>query len=1009
MPIISYASLLKGAAAAATVHNSPVENSHSCSNEAANFNAQVQTAQANAASNQANSQGTAVETNNFATNNSNTFVSFSFPLPSSHANAEESEQAANNTALLSQLRYSVDEVASKVPDSALKVQIYTPDSHGTITDDGIRCKQCNISIIGQNESCMRVKQLLIEGHEFELREKTRLFVPLRLEEAPEKLSALEEKFSSEHDVELEFKTHQFDQQLASSPYFDILGKRQNIDKCTMKLTVKLDELSGNSIEILSVPSARPQLITAVLGPQMRKVLNVMLEHQVKISVNAFELVHFAMAQQPENGTLKAKNEVMISSSSSSSCKSALAALKQELSDRNCSSITSRTICCAKAKGESLLLRELANMHEIAFKFGVYIEISQQQSQETSISVHGTHLFLINSAVDEICAILNEYHSCTLILEDEPQNLHYDMSEFDSFECVPTKLRIISQRTETEIIAVSNNITVFGKEANIANALEYLKKLKLVQNHLKECIYEIQKPHDIREFICGKKDGKINKIVKETGVNIEMTNHNERFLSIKLNCESVAQIPQTLTLLNGEFPAEISFYVPEFHHKRIIGHGGKNIQRIMKKYGVYIKFLNFDECVSRNGHPSVTWHAHSTKIFPNVIVKTPFKNREVLPDMKREVLQEANEEEILLKVHQFALPFNKECFLNARFCQEISALSMEYSVDFFLSACASNLLVKGIGAEVAKVLERLANALPVDCVAFEKPSSSVFACERLQKVNCYFVKQLETSIAKKNDLLILSTSCSATTTTGNSIPINSKLSSPTRQSIPSLLAESSMLNPVSMPTTAFKGFENLLFSDSLSTSVKGADGGLFEGLCSAVVNNSSNSAAANSTDKKPPPGLIVGPKKKGLSFWSAPFDVAAATAALNASSHASEATLEALLESIDLAKYLQNFHSHEIDYASLPHLTDADLKEIGIFALGARKRLLQAFKQVHCTEKATASGIPLTKSNSLISLPSERLFFGHNGSEMTGGGHINFLNYTASTTGMDFNSGHTILF
>lgn len=92
-------------------------------------------------------------------NSSNTFVSFSFPLPSSHANAEESEQAANNIALLSQLRYSVDEVSSKVPDSALKKQICTPDSHGTITDDGIRCKQCNISVTGENETCMRVKQL----------------------------------------------------------------------------------------------------------------------------------------------------------------------------------------------------------------------------------------------------------------------------------------------------------------------------------------------------------------------------------------------------------------------------------------------------------------------------------------------------------------------------------------------------------------------------------------------------------------------------------------------------------------------------------------------------------------------------------------------------------------------------------------------------------------------------------------------------------------------------------
>jgi hypothetical protein len=44
----------------------------------------------------------------------------------------------------------------------------------------------------------------------------------------------------------------------------------------------------------------------------------------------------------------------------------------------------------------------------------------------------------------------------------------------------------------------------------------------------------------------------------------------------------------------ELPAEISFHVPELYHKRIIGVGGRSIQRIMKRYGVYVKFLSGEE-------------------------------------------------------------------------------------------------------------------------------------------------------------------------------------------------------------------------------------------------------------------------------------------------------------------------------------------------------------------------------------------------------------------------------
>lgn len=41
-------------------------------------------------------------------------------------------------------------------------------------------------------------------------------------------------------------------------------------------------------------------------------------------------------------------------------------------------------------------------------------------------------------------------------------------------------------------------------------------------------------------------------------------------------------------MKDELPAELSFYVPESLHKKIIGVRGANIQDIMKKYGVRVK-------------------------------------------------------------------------------------------------------------------------------------------------------------------------------------------------------------------------------------------------------------------------------------------------------------------------------------------------------------------------------------------------------------------------------------
>ena len=83
------------------------------------------------------------------------------------------------------------------------------------------------------------------------------------------------------------------------------------------------------------------------------------------------------------------------------------------------------------------------------------------------------------------------------------------------------------------------------------------------------------------------------------------------------------------MLQEELPAEMSFHVPEIYHKRIIGVGGKNIQRIMKKYGVYVKFSNAEEFASLGGYLDNE---------DNVVARTPAKNSASLDHLKQAVME-----------------------------------------------------------------------------------------------------------------------------------------------------------------------------------------------------------------------------------------------------------------------------------------------------------------------------------------------------------------------------------
>ncbi|ORZ35586.1 hypothetical protein BCR44DRAFT_1499475 [Catenaria anguillulae PL171] len=157
----------------------------------------------------------------------------------------------------------------------------------------------------------------------------------------------------------------------------------------------------------------------------------------------------------------------------------------------------------------------------------------------------------------------------------------------------------AQAFETEIVLTSDGVVeMYGSDLGVAESFKAAARTEWL---------------DIRhkEFISGKKNGKINKIIKASDASVVFDDWNE------INMD--------------ELPAEISFHVPEVHHKRIIGVGGKNIQRIMKKFGVFVKFANADEHAAQGGYFDND---------DNVIARTPSKNANNLVPLKAAILESA---------------------------------------------------------------------------------------------------------------------------------------------------------------------------------------------------------------------------------------------------------------------------------------------------------------------------------------------------------------------------------
>ena len=178
-----------------------------------------------------------------------------------------------------------------------------------------------------------------------------------------------------------------------------------------------------------------------------------------------------------------------------------------------------------------------------------------------------------------------------------------------------------------------SLTVLANEKNLQISLIgdrwddlFKSYMKLNQRNIKYNFF-IDLSNEFKEFIIGKKFGKINKIEKtlnntcsiclllpsfEEG---EKAVQDTEFITIQIESDNFIESINCLKLVQQELPYERQLYIPESFHKYIIGMNGENIQSITRRYNCFIQFMNTFE--SKQNEFSFIRH-------PNVIIRCPLK-------------------------------------------------------------------------------------------------------------------------------------------------------------------------------------------------------------------------------------------------------------------------------------------------------------------------------------------------------------------------------------------------
>ncbi|KAF2089567.1 hypothetical protein K490DRAFT_55160 [Saccharata proteae CBS 121410] len=285
----------------------------------------------------------------------------------------------------------------------------------------------------------------------------------------------------------------------------------------------------------------------------------------------------------------------------------------------------KEIIVTTSKIDNILLERLDKVRKIIENNGSYILLPPLGFQRGPIRVQGTDVLNVERTVRELMALAGQFYSASWCITHPDPTQRMPMPDD-----VKMMLGDICINSGAEISFERLNFHISGSDDAVKSAMHVINNIPFVVKAQYAISVKIELANEHKEFVSGKKNGKINKIMSQSNVQIVFDGFNEYNFYIVVRGGRYEDTKNGLELVEQEMPAAISFHVPDQYHKRIIGIGGQHIQRIMKKYSVFVKFSN---AMDRGG---LGKEEDDIKV-DNVICRTPARNAQNLDLVKQEIM------------------------------------------------------------------------------------------------------------------------------------------------------------------------------------------------------------------------------------------------------------------------------------------------------------------------------------------------------------------------------------
>ncbi|KAG9952835.1 hypothetical protein KCU81_g3727, partial [Aureobasidium melanogenum] len=397
----------------------------------------------------------------------------------------------------------------------------------------------------------------------------------------------------------------------------IFGDMECCEHAKTRILIMIDQILMRQVDTIKLELS---LHTLICGRHRRNIK--LIESATGTAIYFPPLFPGIFGYSPAGSYPRARDEIIITGESQENIMQA----KRRLQDLVLTTKTFvKDVAITTSKVDYILLERLDKIRKIVEQNGSYVLLPPLGNHSGLLRVQATDILNVERTVRDIMSLAGQFYSAS-----------WWLTQLDPMQRQPTPSDIramlpdICINSGAEINFEKLNFHINGSDDSVKAAMTIINSLPFVKKANSTLRVKVELANEHKEFVSGKKNGKINKIMSQSNVQIVFDGFNEYNFYIDVRGAQYEATKNGLDLVELEMPASISFHVPDQYHKRIIGIGGQHIQRIMKKYSVFVKFSN---AMDRGG---IGKDDDDVKV-DNVICRTPARNADNLELVKQEIM------------------------------------------------------------------------------------------------------------------------------------------------------------------------------------------------------------------------------------------------------------------------------------------------------------------------------------------------------------------------------------